>query len=144
MIPVGHKDIVERTATATGKLLLSKETVVAVREGKIKTGDPFEAAKVAAFFAVKNTPLMLPHCHPLPIESCQVSFNLESKAVSVTCSVSARAKTGVEMEALTGASIALLTFWDMTKYLEKDEAGQYPETRITDIRVIEKRKGEKQ
>jgi cyclic pyranopterin phosphate synthase len=80
-------------------------------------------------------------CHPIPIGSVEAKFSLGEDTVEATCRVSAVYRTGVEMEALTGVSVALLTVWDMVKYLEKDEAGQYPETVITGIRVREKRKG---
>lgn len=140
MIPIGQKRAVKREATATGTLRLQPATVRAILGRETKKGDPFEASKVAAMLAVKATPGILPHCHPLPIEGCEVRFSTTEDTLSVECTVSTTAKTGVEMEALTGASVALLTIWDMVKYLEKDEGGQYPYTAITDIHVTEKRK----
>lgn len=140
MIPIGEKEAVRRQATARGTIRLKASTVKAILGRETKKGDPFEASKVAAMLAVKATPGILPHCHPLPIEGCEVRFSTTEDTLSVECTVSTTAKTGVEMEALTGASVALLTVWDMVKYLEKDESGQYPGTAIGDIRVTEKRK----
>ena len=141
MIPIGEKDAVRRQATATGTIRLKAGTVRAILGKEIKKGDTFEASKIAAMLAVKDTPRILPHCHQLPIEGCDVRFSTTEDTLTVECTVSTTAKTGVEMEALIGASVALLTVWDMVKYLEKDREGQYPGTAIGDIRVIEKLKG---
>ncbi len=144
MIPVGQKDAIRRQATATGTIRLKADTIRAILNRETKKGDPCEAARVAAMLAVKDTPRLIPYCHPLPIEGCDVRFSTTEDTLTAECTVLTTAKTGVEMEALTGASVALLTVWDMVKYLEKDEGGQYPHTAITDIRVIEKRKEGKQ
>ncbi len=127
-------------ATATGRILLKEETVKRIRSGEIEKGDPISTARVAAVLAAKATSTIIPLCHPLPITSVQVEEHLGRTDVVVTVTVKATAKTGVEMEALTAASAALLTLWDMTKQYEKDEAGQYPTTRIEGIRVVEKTK----
>jgi cyclic pyranopterin phosphate synthase len=100
-----------------------------------------EAAKITAIQAVKSTPDIVPYCHPIPIESVQVDFKITEDSLTCVVEVNAHYRTGVEMEALTGVSAALLTVWDMVKYLEKDEKGQYPSTRITDIKVVTKEKG---
>ncbi len=121
--------------------MLKKETIEAIREGKVKKGDPLAVAEIACIQAVKRTPDLIPMCHQIPLSSVDAAFTLGDDYVEVRCRVSATYKTGVEMEALTGVSVALLNIWDMVKYMEKDEAGQYPTTVITDIRVIEKRKG---
>jgi len=91
--------------------------------------------------AAKQTHLLIPHCHQLPLDTVKVGFEIINDGVEVRCLVRAQARTGVEMEALVGVSIALNTVWDMVKYLEKDEQGQYPGTLMTDIRVIRKEKG---
>jgi len=92
--------------------------------------------------AVKRTSEFIPMCHPLHITSVDVDFELSNRSIEARVEVKSVGKTGVEMEALTGASIALLAIWDMAKSAEKDETGNYPITRISEIRVIEKVKGE--
>ena len=144
IIPVGHKPIVSRSAIATGVLELSSDSVDAIRNGLITKGDVLEASMVAAIQAVKETPRSIPHCHIIPIEGCSVTWDWEGNDLRCTVSVSAHWKTGVEMEALCGVSTGLLCAWDMVKSLEKDSGGQYPSTRIRDIRVLEKRKSEAQ
>jgi len=144
IVPIGHKPIVHRHAVARGYLDLSPDSVDAIRNGKVAKGDVLEASTIAAILAVKETPRMIPHCHIVPIESCNVSWDWEGNSLVCTVTVSAHWKTGVEMEALCGVSTGLLCVWDMVKSLEKDSSGQYPETRMRDIRVIEKRKGDAQ
>ncbi len=142
MVDITGKEAVPRVAEAAGRITLKKETIAAIRAGKVKKGDPLAAAEIACIQAVKRTPDLIPMCHNVPIGSVNASFIVGEDHVEARCRVSATYKTGVEMEALTGVSVALLTVWDMVKYMEKDEGGQYPSTRITDIRVVEKRKGE--
>ena len=144
MVPVGHKPIVARFAVATGILELSPDSADAIRNGLVPKGDVLEASMVAAIQAVKETPRSIPHCHIIPIEGCSVTWDWEEDALRCTVSVSAHWKTGVEMEALCGVSTGLLCAWDMVKSLEKDARGQYPNTRIRDIQVLEKRKDEAQ
>ena len=141
MVDISDKESVLRTAEAAGRIKLKKETIEAIRAGKVKKGDPLAVAEIACIQAVKRTSDLIPMCHQIPISSVDASFILGADYVEARCRVSATYKTGVEMEALTGVSIALLNIWDMVKYMEKDEAGQYPTTRIADIKVIEKRKG---
>jgi len=141
MIDVSGKPIVERRAVARGRLRLQPKTLKAVAGKSIKKGDVFEVSRVAAVQAVKRTPEFLPLCHPLPVESVQVDFKLTATHLVAQVEVSSHWRTGVEMEALTGVSAALLCAWDMTKYLEKDADGQYPETRLEDIEVVLKVKG---
>jgi cyclic pyranopterin phosphate synthase len=142
MVDIGEKDVVRRKAIASGKIVLGKRSLDAIRSGTVRKGDVLEAAKITAIQAVKSTPDIIPYCHPIPIESVKVDFELSNDSLSCTVEVIAHYKTGVEMEALTGVSAALLTIWDMVKYLEKDEKGQYPSTRIADIEVVTKEKGE--
>ena len=144
IVPVGHKPIVERIAVATGHLSLSSDSADAIQNGLVSKGDVLEASTVAAIQAVKDTPRMIPHCHVIPIESCNVSWDWEENNLRCTVTVSAHWKTGVEMEALCGVSTGLLCAWDMVKSLEKDSDGQYPSTKIRDICVLEKRKAEAQ
>ena len=140
MVDVSGKEVVHRVATATGRIYLRRETVDAVREGRVRKGDPLTVAEVASIQAVKKTPDLIPLCHNVPIGSVDTSFTLGEAHIEARCTVTAVYRTGVEMEALTGVTVALLNIWDMVKYLEKDEDGQYPDARITDVKVTEKRK----
>jgi len=142
MIDISNKKIVMRRAKAKGEIKLKKETIKAIKENKIKKGDALTVARVAGLNAVKNTHIIIPMCHPVPVSSVNIDFDIQGNSVACICEVKAEYKTGVEMEALTGVSVALLTIWDMVKYLEKDENGQYPETRIMNVEVVEKVKGE--
>jgi len=142
MVDVGEKEIIKRYAEAKGKIVLKPDTLRKIREGKIEKGDPFAVAEIAGINAAKQTHLLIPFCHQIPLDHVDIRFSIKEDGVEAICSVSAEAKTGVEMEALVGVSIALNTIWDMVKYLEKDETGQYPYTRIERIYVVLKRKGE--
>ena len=141
MIDVSGKPSVVRTAIATGKLFLKKETLSLIRLGGVEKGNPVEVATVAGTMAVKRTWDILPLCHQIPLDSIKFGIRVEDDCVVVTCHVKAVHRTGVEMEALVGVSVALLTIWDMVKQYEKDERGEYPSTRISDIVITEKRKG---
>jgi cyclic pyranopterin phosphate synthase len=138
IVEIGNKPIVERKATATGVLHLQEATKNAIVEKKVKKGDVLEASTIAAIQAVKETPRIIPHCHPIPLEGCKVDWVWEGTSLRCTVHVSAHYKTGIEMEALTGVSAGLLCVLDMIKSLEKDENGQYPHASISDIRVLEK------
>lgn len=143
MVDITPKSEVYREATAKGTIRLRPETVKRIKEGKIEKGDPIETAKIAGILAAKNTSNLIPLCHPLPITNVKVDVEIEGEdLISVTTTVKTRAQTGVEMEALVGTAIALLTIWDMTKAYEKDDAGQYPYTAIKEIKVLKKIKGE--
>ncbi|MCL4332292.1 MAG: cyclic pyranopterin monophosphate synthase MoaC [Candidatus Thermoplasmatota archaeon] len=142
MIDISSKEIVKREATASGVITLRDSTVKEIREGRVRKGDPIPVARAAGIMAIKKTPDLIPYCHPIPIEHTSIEFSVADRAITCTCTVSSHYRTGVEMEAITGASVALLTIWDMVKYLEKDENGQYQETEISDIRVLRKVKGE--
>ncbi len=143
IVDVSAKPEVVRRAVAEGTLRLRADTVAAVRDGTVPKGDVLAVARTAATLAVKNTPLLLPYCHPVPVEAVDVAFDVpdDGDAIRVRVTVQARYRTGVEMEALTGTTVALLTAWDLVKPLEKDDAGQYPDARMTDVRVVEKVKG---
>jgi len=135
------KPSVKRSATATGRIILSQKTIDLIQNQEIKKGNVLTTAQIAAINAVKNTSQMIPLCHPLSITGIEVDFEMDEESIQTKVSVKCAGKTGVEMEALTGASVALLTIWDMVKSVEKDENGQYPDTRIEEIKVIEKTKG---
>ena len=142
VIDISEKNVVVRKATATGLLYLSEDSKVAIIEKKIKKGDVIEASTIAAIQAVKDTPRIIPHCHPIPLEGCNVSWAWEGNNLRCSVSVNANYKTGIEMEALTGVSAGLLCAFDMVKSIEKDNDGQYPDTAIGDIRVVKKFKSE--
>jgi cyclic pyranopterin phosphate synthase len=143
MIDVTAKPEVYREARAKGTIKLKPETIRLIREGKAEKGDPFHVAKVAGILAAKNTSSLIPLCHPLPLTSVEVNLHIvDDSTVEVETTVKTRAQTGVEMEALVAATVALLTVWDMTKQYEKDKRGQYPRTVIQDIRVVRKLKEE--
>jgi cyclic pyranopterin phosphate synthase len=141
MVDITDKPSVHRTATATGLIKLNGSTVDAIKTEKVKKGDVLTTARLAAIMAVKDTPRLIPLCHPISITGLEVNFELVPGAVRATVTVTSVSQTGVEMEALTGVMAALLNVWDMVKYLEKDMTGNYPETEIDGIKVLEKRKG---
>ncbi|MFX0039222.1 MAG: cyclic pyranopterin monophosphate synthase MoaC [Promethearchaeota archaeon] len=138
MIDISEKDTILRTATASGKIKLKKETIERIKTKNVQKGDALTIAKVSAINAVKKVPDLIPFCHPIPITNVKVDFEIEDETVKVIIKVKSFAKTGVEMEALTGVNIALLNLWDIVKMYEKDEKGQYPSTEIYDIKVEEK------
>jgi len=140
MIDIGSKATVKRFARARGEIQLKPRTVELIRQGKVDKGDVITVARVAGTNAVKGTSALIPMCHPIPIDYVGLDFEPKKDSVQCVCQVQARHRTGVEMEALVGTATALLTIWDMVKYLEKDRAGQYPDTKITNIQVTEKTK----
>jgi cyclic pyranopterin phosphate synthase len=141
MVDITKKPPLLRTATAAGSIRLKKSTIKAIKDGQVKKGDVLTTARLAAILAVKDTPRIIPMCHNIPITGMEVEFDLkELDRIGVIVRVTSMGMTGVEMEALTGVAVALLNVWDMVKYLEKDETGNYPETEIESIRVLEKKK----
>lgn len=141
MVDVGGKEVVRRVATARGEIRLKRSTVGAVARGEIKKGDVVSASKLAGIQAAKATSSILPLCHQIPLSAVSVAVVPKKDRIEVECTVSAEYRTGVEMEALVGATAALLNVWDMVKYLEKDKDGQYPGTAISGVRVVRKTKG---
>ena len=119
MVDTGNKEITTRRAVASARVLMSRETVLALREHRTPKGDPLEAARLAGIMAAKKTADLIPLCHPLPLTHVDIRANLEETGVSLEAEVSTNAQTGVEMEALTAVSIAALTIYDMCKALEK-------------------------
>lgn len=141
MVDVGGKEDVLRVAEAKGRIRLKPDTVRRIRDGAIDKGDVIAAAQIAGVLAAKKTPELIPLCHPIPITSVNLDFEIYDSFIEVKATVKSVGKTGVEMEALTAASTALLVIWDMCKQYEKDEYGQYPDTVIDELRVISKFKG---
>ncbi|XRO74617.1 cyclic pyranopterin monophosphate synthase MoaC [Methanocaldococcus sp. 28A] len=138
MVDISKKEDVYRECVAEGYIKLKPETIKLIKEQKIKKGNVLTTAQIAGILAVKKTYELIPMCHPIPITSVNIDFEMFEDKIKATCSVKTTYKTGIEMEALTGISIALLTIWDMVKSVEKDETGNYPETKIFGIRVVKK------
>ena len=139
MVDVTEKPQVYREAKAKGTIKLKPETIMRIKEGTIEKGDPFEVAKVAGILAAKNTSSLIPLCHPLPLTAVEIKLQtVGDSIVEAEATIKTKAQTGVEMEALAATSTVLLTIWDMTKQYEKDEYGQYPNTSIQDLHVVNK------
>ncbi|KXS56241.1 MAG: cyclic pyranopterin monophosphate synthase accessory protein [Candidatus Adiutrix intracellularis] len=121
MVDVGSKDITSRQAVAAGEIMLGPKIFEAVQNQTLAKGDVLGLARAAGIMAVKKTSDLIPLCHPLLVNRCTINFELNSKAASVKvfCQVATEGRTGVEMEALTGVSVALLTIYDMCKVLDK-------------------------
>ena len=134
MVDTGNKEITSRRAAASARVLMSRETVSALREHRTPKGDPLEAARLAGIMAAKRTSDLIPLCHPLPLTHIDVQATLEDEGVALRAEVSTNAQTGVEMEALTAVSVAALTIYDMCKALEKGMT-------ITDVRLESKTGG---
>jgi len=141
MVDISSKPAVPRTAAAGGFIHLKKGTLEKIKAGEVPKGDVLTIAQTAAILAVKRTPELVPLTHPILLTGTDVSFKFEDDGIRVNVEVRSTGQTGVEMEALVGVTSALLAIWDMVKGLEKDEAGQYPTTAITDVKVIRKVKG---
>lgn len=140
MVEVGEKKDQKRLAIASGKIELDKNTISMIQNEEIKKGNVLTTAQIAGIQGVKNTSSIIPLCHPLNLTGIEIDFEVKETEIIAVCSVKTLGKTGVEMEALTGVSVALLTIWDMVKAVEKDENGQYSDTRISDIKVLKKEK----
>ncbi|MFW9963175.1 MAG: cyclic pyranopterin monophosphate synthase MoaC [Candidatus Sifarchaeia archaeon] len=142
MVDVSGKETIQRYAEASGEIILQTETINKIRIGSIKKGNVLAVSETAGILAAKRTSEIIPLCHQVPLTSVDVLFNLDETRINATCRVTAKYMTGVEMEALVGVTTALLSIWDMVKYLEKDSEGQYPTVKLENIRVTEKRKYE--
>lgn len=140
MVDISDKQNMTRRAVAEGIIKLKPETIEAIINRKIEKGAVLETARIAAILAIKNTPATIPMCHQIPITGIDVGFDTGVNIIKATVKVKSIGKTGVEMEALHGVSVALLTIWDMVKSAEKDKTGNYPDTKILDISVLEKSK----
>jgi len=119
MVDVGHKPVQIRMASASGHITLGKETIRLIKENLIKKGDVLTVAEIAGIQGGKRTSDLIPLCHPLSITNIQVKTKIDGKGVLITSQVSCTGQTGVEMEALTAVSIALLTIYDMCKAVDK-------------------------
>ena len=134
MVDVSGKDVTARTATASGKVLVSSAVVEMLRGDGVPKGDALGVARVAGIMAAKRTPDLVPLCHPLAISGVTVDLTVEDDGVAITATVRTTDRTGVEMEALTAVSVAALTVVDMVKAVDKAAV-------ITDVLVEEKTGG---
>ncbi len=134
MVDTTAKAETARRAVASARVLMSPETVAALRAGRTPKGDPLEAARIAGIMAAKRTAELIPLCHPLPLTHADVRAELRDDGVHLEAVAATNAQTGVEMEALTAAAVAALTVYDMCKAVEKG-------IRITEVRLEEKTGG---
>ena len=136
MVDVSRKDVTDRTARAAGAILMAADTLQAIRDNALSKGDVLAVARTAGIMAAKRTAELVPLCHPLPITAVEISFELQPDppAVIVEATVRTVARTGVEMEALVAAGIALITVYDMAKSMDRAMT-------VTDLRVVEKKGG---
>jgi cyclic pyranopterin phosphate synthase len=131
MVDVGGKDVSRRVARAAGRILMRPETLALIREGKASKGDVLGVARIAAIQAAKRTAELIPLAHPLPLTHVAVEFRLDADAVAIEVTAETLDRTGVEMEALTAASVGLLTVYDMCKAVDRG-------MRIEGIYLVEK------
>lgn len=136
MVDVGEKEITQRSATAAARVLVSPETFEKIKTGGMKKGDVLTVAQIAGVMGAKRTPDLIPMCHPIQITGIDLDLSLDEThcSVEIYATVSCTGRTGVEMEALTAASTAALTVYDMCKAVQKDIV-------ISDIRLIQKTGG---
>jgi cyclic pyranopterin phosphate synthase len=138
MVDISDKKEVKRRAVAVGEIQLKPTTIEAIKNKQIEKGSVLETARIASIMAVKRTSFVIPMCHSIPVTGIDVRFEINEYSIIARIEVRTIGKTGVEMEALHGVSVALLTIWDMVKSREKDETGNYPFTLIKNIKVLEK------
>ena len=134
MVDVGAKPVVARIASAKAKLVCAASTIRLLKRQALPKGDVLAVARVAGIQAAKQTAGLIPLCHVLPLDAVEVDFTVQAWGVRVTCTVRTQARTGVEMEALTGATVAALTLYDMCKAVDKT-------MRVEGVRVVQKKKG---
>jgi cyclic pyranopterin phosphate synthase len=134
MVEVGDKDITDRTAIASGRIRMKKETIERIRQGLIKKGDVLSVAQVAGIMGAKKTSDIIPMCHNIFLTGANIKFDIKDDSIELFAEVRCTGKTGVEMEALTSLSIACLTIYDMCKAIDKDMV-------IEDIKLIKKTGG---
>jgi len=135
MVDVGAKPVVARVAVAEAMLVCAAGTVRLLKKQALPKGDVLAVARVAGIQAAKQTAVLIPLCHALPLDEVALDFKLEGRGIRVLCTVRTQARTGVEMEALTGATVAALTLYDMCKAVDKA-------MRVEAVRVVKKAKGE--
>jgi len=133
MVDVSQKPVSVRDATASAKIVLSRETLALIEENKIAKGNVLATARIAGIQATKRTAELIPLCHQLALQHAEVLFSESDSGLEITCTVRTIAQTGAEMEALTGASIAALTIYDMCKAVDKT-------MRVTDVQLLSKTK----
>ena len=133
MVDVGEKAPQKRMAEASGMIRMSGETLRAIRENLVQKGDVLTVAQIAGIQAAKATSSLIPLCHSLVLDHVSLDFSLEEKGVSAHCRVRCQGRTGVEMEALSGVTVALLTIYDMCKAIDK-------EMELDGIRLVKKEK----
>ncbi|SEJ25050.1 cyclic pyranopterin monophosphate synthase subunit MoaC [Sphingomonas sp. OV641] len=134
MVDVGGKNETAREAVAEGRIAMSAEAAQAIAQGAVAKGDVLAVARVAGIMAAKRTSELIPLCHPLPLSKVTIDLTVEAEGVSATATVATTGRTGVEMEALTAVSTALLTIYDMAKALDKRMT-------IGGVRLLAKRGG---
>ncbi len=134
MVDVGGKPVTSRSATATGRIAIAEDALAAVQDGSAKKGDVLAVARVAGILAAKRTGELIPLCHPLPLTSVALDLALDMSGITVTATCTTDGRTGVEMEALTAVSVALLTIHDMVKAMDRHMI-------IDGIRVVAKSGG---
>ena len=134
MVDVGAKAVTSRRAVATGFIAIAADALQAIREGSAKKGDVIAVARVAGIMAAKKTADLIPLCHPLPLTRVTLDLVLDDSGITATALTATDGKTGVEMEALTAVSVALLTIYDMAKAMDRGMT-------ITGIRLLEKTGG---
>jgi cyclic pyranopterin phosphate synthase len=134
MVDVAGKPVTARRAVAAGRIAMSREAAAAIRDGAVAKGDVLAITRIAGIMAAKRTAELIPLCHPLPLTSVTVDLNVEDDGVTVIATAATDAKTGVEMEAMTAASVALLTLYDMAKAIDKAMT-------IEHVRLVEKTGG---
>jgi cyclic pyranopterin phosphate synthase len=133
MVDVSAKTLSARIAVATGRITLAKETIALVRKNEIAKGDVIATARIAGIQAAKRTAHLIPLCHTIPLSEVKIDLDLSGDGAEVTCTARTVAQTGVEMEALTGVAVALLTIYDMCKAVDKEMV-------IGNVRLLEKSK----
>jgi len=140
MVDVGDKPDTARRAIARGRIRLQPSTVETVRTDGVEKGDVLATARIGAIQAVKHTWETIPLCHQIPITNVETTFDVEDTWIDLTVAVETTGKTGCEMEALEGVTTGLNVVWDMVKAAEKDADGDYPDTGIEGVEVVEKTK----
>ena len=133
MVDVSAKPLSARSAVAEGRIALAKDTVALIRKNEIAKGDVIATARLAGIQAAKRTAHLIPLCHTIPLSEVKIEIELSKMGATITCTARTVAQTGVEMEALTGVSVALLTIYDMCKAVDK-------EMEIGDVRLVKKTK----
>lgn len=119
MVDVSAKPVTAREAVAAGRIAMSAEAAEAIAQGLVKKGDVLSVARIAGIMAAKRTAELIPLCHPLPLDAVTIDFALEDRAIAVTATARTAGRTGVEMEAMTAVTVALLTIYDMAKAVDK-------------------------